>query len=50
MTGGRGRRRAHLLKELKEMREYSKLKAELDRTLWRAGFGRGYGPVTEVSK
>jgi hypothetical protein len=30
----------------KERRGYSHLKEEaLDRTMWRAGFGRGYGPV-----
>jgi hypothetical protein len=32
--------------DLKEMRGCYKLKEEaLDRTLWRKGFGRGYGPV-----
>jgi len=31
---------------LKERRGYSHLKEEaLDRTIWRAGFGRGFGPV-----
>ena len=31
---------------LKERREYSHLKEEvLDRTMWRARFGRGFGPV-----
>jgi len=35
-----------LLDDLKERRGYSHLKEEsLDRTIWRAGFGRGYGPV-----
>jgi len=30
----------------KERRGYSYLKEEaLDRTMWRAGFGRGFGPV-----
>ena len=30
----------------KERREYSHLKEEaLDRTMWRARFGRGFGPV-----
>jgi len=45
-TGRRGRRRRKLLKCLKERREYSQLKEEsLDSTTWRAGFGRGFGPV-----
>jgi hypothetical protein len=46
MTGRRGRRRKQLLDGLKEKRRYWKLKEEaLDRTLWRSGLGRGYGPV-----
>jgi hypothetical protein len=46
VTGRRGRRRWKLLDELKERGEYSRLKEEaLDRTMWRAGFGRGFGPV-----
>jgi hypothetical protein len=41
-----GRRRRKLLDDLKEKREYSHLKEEaLDRTIWRARFGRGFGPV-----
>jgi hypothetical protein len=41
-----GRRRRKLLDGLKERRGYSHLKEEaLDRTMWRAGFGRGFGPV-----
>jgi len=41
----RGRRRK-LLDDLKESRGYCHLKEEaLDRTVWRAGFGRGFGPV-----
>jgi hypothetical protein len=41
---GRGRRK--LLDDLKERRGYSHLKGEaLDRTMWRARFGRGFGPV-----
>jgi hypothetical protein len=44
MTGRRGRRRKELLDDLKEKRRYWKLKEEaLDRTVWRTGFGRGYG-------
>ena len=46
MTGRRGRRRRKLVDEHKERRRYSHLKEEaLDRTMWRAGFGRGFGPV-----
>ena len=45
-TGKRGRRRRKLLDDLKERRGYSHLKEEaLDRTVWRARFGRGFGPV-----
>jgi hypothetical protein len=46
VTGRRGRRRRKLLDDLKEMRGYSHLKEEvLDRTMWRAGFERCFGPV-----
>jgi hypothetical protein len=46
VTGRQGRRRRKLLDELKEMRGYSHLKEEaLDRTMWRARFGRRFGPV-----
>ena len=46
VTGRRGRRRKKLLDDLKEMREYSHLKeGALDRTVCRARFGRGFGPV-----
>ena len=42
----RGRRRRKLLDDLKERRGYCHLKEEaLDRTMWRARFGRGFGPV-----
>ena len=35
-----------LLDDLKERRGYSHLKEEaVDRTMWRARFGRGFGPV-----
>ena len=45
-TGRRGRRRRKLLDDLKEIRGYSLLDEEtLDRPMWRAGFGRGFGPV-----
>jgi len=46
VTGRRGRKRRKLLDDLKERRGYSKLKDEaLDRTMWRARFGRGFGLV-----
>jgi hypothetical protein len=42
----RERRRRKLLDVLKERRGYSHLKEEaLDRTIWRARFGRSFGPV-----
>jgi len=42
----RGRRRRKLLDDFKERRGYSHLKDEaLDRTMCRARFGRGFGPV-----
>jgi hypothetical protein len=46
VTERRGRRRRKLLDELKEKRGYSNLKEKaLDYTMWRARFGRGFGPV-----
>jgi hypothetical protein len=46
MTDRRGRIRRKLQDDLKEMRGYSHLKEEaLDRTVWRARCGRGFGPV-----
>jgi len=46
VTGRQGRRRRKLLNDLKERRGYSHLKEEaLDRTMWRARFGRGFEPV-----
>jgi len=46
VTGRRGRKRRKLLDDLKERRGYSHLKEEaLDRTTWRARFGRGFGSV-----
>jgi hypothetical protein len=46
VTGRQGRRRRKLLDDLKERRGYSQLKEEaLDRTMWTARFGRGFGPV-----
>jgi hypothetical protein len=46
VTGRRGRRRTKLLDDLKERTGYSHLKEEaLDRTVWRAGCGRDFGPV-----
>jgi hypothetical protein len=46
VTGRQGRRRRKLLDDLKKRRGYFHLKEEaLDRTVWRARFGRGFGPV-----
>jgi hypothetical protein len=43
VTGRQGRRRRKLLNDLKKRRGYSHLKEEaLNRTIWRAGFGRGF--------
>jgi hypothetical protein len=46
VTGRRGRRRRKLLDDLKGRRRYSHLKkGALDLTMWRARYGRGFGPV-----
>jgi hypothetical protein len=46
VTGRRGRRRRKLLDNLKEMRGPLRLMEEdLNRTMWTARFGRGFGPV-----
>jgi hypothetical protein len=46
VKGRRGRRRRKLLDEFKERRGYSHWKEEdLDCTMLRAGFGRGFGPL-----
>ena len=46
VTERRRRRRRKLLDDPKKRRRYCQLKEEaLDRTVWRAGFGRGFGPV-----
>jgi hypothetical protein len=46
VTGRQGKRRRKLLDDLMERRGYSHLKEKaLDRTIWRARFGRGFGPV-----
>jgi hypothetical protein len=46
VTGRQGRRRTKILDDLKERRRYSNLKEEaLDRTMWRARYGKGFGPV-----
>jgi hypothetical protein len=52
VTGRRGRKRRKLLDDLKERRGYSHLKEEaLDRTMWRARFGRVFGPpVRQTTK
>jgi hypothetical protein len=52
VTGGRGRRRRKLLDDVKEKKGYSHLKEKaLDRTMWRARFGKGFGPyVRQTAK
>jgi hypothetical protein len=46
VTGRRGRTLRKLLDNIKERGGYSHLKEEaLDRTMWRTGFGRGFGRV-----
>jgi hypothetical protein len=46
VTGRRGRKRRKLLDDLKERTGYFHLKEDaVDRTRWRARFGRGFGPV-----
>jgi hypothetical protein len=51
VTGRRGRRRRKLLDDLKERRGYSHLKEKaLDRTMWRACFGRGFGSVVRQTR
>jgi hypothetical protein len=46
VTGRQGRRLRKLLDDLKERRGYSHLKEEaLDRRMWRARFGRSFGPL-----
>ena len=49
VTGRQGRRRRKLLDDVKERSGYSHLKEEaLDHTMWRARFGRGFGPVVRL--
>jgi len=46
VTGRQGRRGRKLLDDIKERRGFSHLKEKaLDRPMWRARFGRGFGPV-----
>jgi hypothetical protein len=46
VTGRLGRRHRRLLDDLKKRRGYCHMKEEvLDRTVWRARFGRRFGPV-----
>ena len=50
VTRRRDRRRRKLLDDLKDRRGYSHLKEEaLDRTVWRARFGRDFGPVVRLT-
>jgi len=46
VTERQGRRCRKLLDDLEKRRGYSHLNEEaLDRTMWRARFGRGFGPA-----
>jgi hypothetical protein len=46
VTEKRGRRRRELLDDLTERRGYSHLEEEaLGRNMWRAGFGKSFGPI-----
>jgi hypothetical protein len=46
VTGRQGRRHRKLLDDLKKRRGYCHMKEEaLDHTIWRACFGRNFGPV-----
>jgi len=46
VTGRRRRNGRKLLDDVNERGGYSYMKEEaLDRTMWRDGFGRGFGPV-----
>jgi hypothetical protein len=45
VTGRRGRRRKKLLDDLKERILSFEGKISLDLTIWRARFGRDFGPV-----
>ena len=50
LIGRRERRHRKLLDDLKERRGYSHLKEEaLARTMWRARFGRCFGPVVRYT-
>ena len=47
MEGRRGKRRKEILYDFKETTGQGKLKEEVpDRTVWVAGFRRGYGQTT----
>ena len=46
VTRRRGRRRKQILHDLKETRQYWKLKEDaVDRSVWRTGFEKGYEPA-----
>jgi hypothetical protein len=51
VTGTQERRRKQLLDDRKEKRGYCKLiEEELDRTVWRTGFGGRCGPVIRLTE
>ena len=45
VTVRRGRKRRKLLDDLKEKRDFHLKEEDLDSTMWRARFGRGFGLV-----
>jgi hypothetical protein len=46
VTPRQGRRRKEVLDDVKETREYWKLREEaIDRSVWRTRFGKGYEPT-----
>jgi hypothetical protein len=50
-TGIQGRRRKQLQDDLTGKKRYMNLNEKaLELTLWRTGFGRGYGPVVRQNK
>jgi hypothetical protein len=51
MKGRRGKRRMHLLDDLKEGEKYCKLKEEaLYHAPWRTRFGRDYGTIVRQTR
>jgi hypothetical protein len=49
-TGRQGRRRKQLLYDFKVRGYWKEKEKTLDRTMWRTGFGRGYGLIVRLRK